>query len=140
MRIKKIVEELVDEYHTRNPFEIAERMGICVTEDNLGDIQGYYILYSGVKCICLNSCIKGNKRRNIIMAHELGHSVMHEQEQFMFYQSTLYSVDKTEVQANRFAAELLIPDHVILENPGMTKRQIAGIMGFDEKIMSYKKI
>lgn len=55
MKIKKTVEQLVNQYNTRDPLEIADRMGISVTRDPLGDIQGYYLLYSGIKCICINS-------------------------------------------------------------------------------------
>ena len=47
---------------------------------------------------------------------------------------------KYENEANTFAAELLIPDSVILDNPGMTKNQIARIMGYEEKILDFKTI
>lgn len=140
MKIKKIVKELVDFYQTRDPFEIAEKMGILVTKDNLGDIQGYYILYSGIKCICINNQISSFNKQKIIMAHELGHSVMHEQERFMFYPNTLFSVDKTEIEANRFAAELLISDDEILKHPGISKHKISMILGYNEKLIEYKKI
>ena len=45
-----------------------------------------------------------------------------------------------EIEANTFAAELLIPDDLIYENPGLSKAQIARIAGYDEKIMEFKKI
>ena len=47
---------------------------------------------------------------------------------------------KYENEANTFAAELLIPDSIILDNPGMTKNQIARIMGYEEKILDFKTI
>ena len=40
MKIKKIVEELVDKYKTRNPYEIAEELGILVQKNPLGKIHG----------------------------------------------------------------------------------------------------
>lgn len=140
MKIKKTVEKLVNQYNTRNPLEIADRMGISVTRDPLGDIQGYYLLYFGIKCICINSEIDDMNEIRIIAGHELGHAVLHETERCMFYPNTLFSRNKTELEANRFAAELLIPDQIILENPGMTKSQIARISGYDEKIMEFKKL
>lgn len=140
MKIKKTVEQLVNQYNTRNPFEIADNMGISVTRDPLGDIQGYYILYSGVKCICLNSEVEDPKDVYMIMAHELGHAIMHEAERCMFYPHTLFSRNKVEIEANRFAAELLIPNKVIMEHPGMTKYQIARLYGYNEKIMDFKKL
>ena len=45
-----------------------------------------------------------------------------------------------EKEANTFAAELLIPDALVYENPGMTKSQLARLAGYDEKIMDFKKI
>lgn len=60
-------------------------MGISVTRDPLGDIQGYYLLYSGIKCICINSEIDDMNEIRIIAGHELGHSVLHETERCMFY-------------------------------------------------------
>lgn len=39
-----------------------------------------------------------------------------------------------------FAAELLIPDDLIYENPGMSKSQIARLAGYDERIMDFKKM
>lgn len=140
MKIKKTVEQLVNQYNTRDPLEIADRMGISVTRDPLGDIQGYYLLYSGIKCICINSEIDDMNEIRIIAGHELGHSVLHETERCMFYPNTLFSRNKTELEANRFAAELLIPDRIILENPGMTKSQIARLLGYDERIMEFKKL
>ena len=75
------------------------------------------------------------------MAHELGHAILHRKENCYFIRNkTLLLTSKNEVEANTFAAELLIPDELIYENPGMTKSQIARLAGFDEKIMEFKKI
>ena len=45
-----------------------------------------------------------------------------------------------EIEANTFAAELLIPDDLIYENPGLNKTQIARIAGYDKKVMEFKQI
>ena len=50
------------------------------------------------------------------------------------------SIEKLEIEANTFAAELLIPDSLIYENPGMTKKQLSMLAGYDERIMEYKTI
>ena len=47
---------------------------------------------------------------------------------------------KYENEANTFAAELLIPDELILEHPYMTKNQIARLAGYDKGIMEFKRI
>ena len=47
---------------------------------------------------------------------------------------------KMEIEANVFAAELLIPDELILEYPDMTSEQISRIAGYSEKIMDFKRM
>ena len=77
----------------------------------------------------------------LVMAHELGHAILHRKENCYFIRNkTFLSTARIEKEANTFAAELLIPDSLIYENPGMTKSQIARLAGYDEKIMEFKKI
>ena len=68
------------------------------------------------------------------------HSQLHRKNDCYFYGSTFFSKNKEENEANSFAAELLIPDSLIYENPGITKSQLARLAGYDEKIMEFKKI
>ena len=75
------------------------------------------------------------------MAHELAHSIMHRKENCYFIRNkTLLLTSEIETEANMFAAELLIPDDLIYENPGMSKSQIARLAGYDERIMEFKKM
>ena len=53
---------------------------------------------------------------------------------------THFVTTKYENEANTFAAELLIPDEIIVENPDMTKSQIAHMVGYNEKIMNFKTL
>ena len=48
-------------------------------------------------------------------------------------------MSKIENEANFFAAELLIPDELILDNPGLTAEQVARLAGYNEAIMKFKK-
>lgn len=78
---------------------------------------------------------------HLVMAHELGHAILHRTEICYFIRNkTFLSTAWIEKEANTFAAELLIPDSLIYENPGMTKGQLARLAGYDEKIMDFKKI
>lgn len=75
------------------------------------------------------------------MAHELGHAVMHRKENCYFIRNkTLLLNSKIEIEANSFAAELLMPDELIWEYPDMTLDQIARIAGYSEQIMKFKKL
>lgn len=98
------------------------------------------MVYSGVKCICINSDIDDPKLEDTIMAHELGHAILHTETEFMFFEGTLFNESKYERQANCFAAELLIPDSVIYEHPSMEKSQLAVLTGYTEKLLDYKRL
>ena len=91
------------------------------------------------KCIFLNEDLEEHER-TLVMAHELAHSIMHRKENCYFIRNrTLMLTSKIEIEANTFAAELLIPDEMIIENPGLAKAQIACLAGYDERIMKFKK-
>lgn len=92
------------------------------------------------KCVFLNEDLEENEMR-LVMAHELAHSIMHRKENCYFIRNkTLLLTSKIEIEANTFAAELLIPDELIFENPGVPIDQIARIAGYCEEIMKFKKL
>lgn len=138
--IKKLVNQLVKKYGTRNPYELCDCMNVLVRICDLGDTLGCYLLIKRQKCILLNQSIIGTSMEHVVLSHELGHSKMHWNNDCYFYGSTFFNKNKEENEANTFAAELLIPDDLIYENPGMTKIQIARIAGYEEKIMDFKKL
>nr|DAO61204.1 MAG TPA: IrrE protein [Caudoviricetes sp.] len=91
------------------------------------------------KCIFLNEDLEEHER-TLVMAHELAHSIMHRKENCYFIRNkTLLLSSKIEIEANTFAAELLIPDELIIDNPELTKAQIARLAGYDERVMDFKK-
>lgn len=66
---------------------------------------------------------------------------MHRKENCYFIRNkALMLASKIEIEANAFAAELLIPDELIFEHPDMPADQLARISGYNEKIMDFKKI
>jgi Zn-dependent peptidase ImmA (M78 family) len=140
LEIKDTVLNLVEKYGTRNPMEIADYLGFIVQKHDLGKYSGYYIEYEGVPCICINSRITDTKYSDIVLAHEVGHGVLHKGTECMFFGGTFFSKAKPEQEANIFTAELLIPDKTILENPGMSKKELAGLTGYREKLFDFKII
>lgn len=138
--IKRLVSYYVKKYNTRDPFELANYLNVEVQCGNLGSRSGCYMFLKNHKCIFLNDNLD-EKESELVMAHELAHSILHRKDNCYFVRNkTLLLTSKNEIEANTFAAELLIPDSIILENPGMTKNQIARLTGYDEKIMEFKKI
>ena len=76
-----------------------------------------------------------------VMAHELGHAILHKTENCYFIRNkTFLSTAWIEKEANTFAAELLIPDSLIRDNPEYTKKQLARLTGYNEMIMEFKRI
>lgn len=138
--VKRLVAYYVKKYETRNPFKLAEYLNVFVHVGPLGSRAGCYMFLKNHKCIFLNEDLN-EQERMLVMAHELAHSVMHRKENCYFIRNkTLLLTSEIETEANMFAAELLIPDDLIYENPGMSKLQIASLAGYDERIMEFKKI
>ena len=138
--VKRLVAYYVKKYNTRNPFELADYLGVEVQTAQLGESSGFYMFLKNHKCVFLNEDLEEHER-TLVMAHELAHSIMHRKENCYFIRNkTLMLTSKMEIEANTFAAELLIPDDLIYENPGMNSTQIARLVGYDEKIMEFKKL
>lgn len=138
--VKRLVAYYVKKYETRNPFRLAEYLNVFVHVGPLGSRAGCYMFLKNHKCIFLNEDLN-EQERMLVMAHELAHSIMHRKENCYFIRNkTLLLTSEIETEANTFAAELLIPDDLIYENPGMSKSQIARLVGYDERIMEFKKI
>ena len=130
--IKQLVNYYVRKFNTRNPYELAKCLNVEVQIGTLGNQAGCYMFLKNHKCIFLNEELEENEMQ-LVMAHELGHAIMHRKENCYFIRNkTLLLNSKMEIEANTFAAELLIPDELILENPGLSESQIARLTGYNE--------
>lgn len=137
--IKEIVTYYVNKTGSNNPFTIADYLNVIVQVGNLGECSGCYMFLKNHRYIFLNENLDEHEKL-FVMAHELGHAILHRKENCYFIRNkTLLLNSKKELEANTFAAELLIPDEIILNNPGMTRQQIARLIGYHEKIMQFKK-
>lgn len=140
VNIKKIVLNLIKKYNTQDPFELAELLNIEYIIGSMGKCNGCYLYLKRHRCIFINDNLSDSEM-SLAMAHELGHAILHRTENCYFIRNkTFLSTARIEKEANTFAAELLIPDSLIYENPGMTKKQLARLAGYDERIMEFKKI
>lgn len=138
--IKKIALHLIKKYNTQNPFKIADDLKIEYIIGPMGQYSGCYLYLKRHRCIFINEDLPENDR-HFVMAHELGHALLHRKENCYFIRNkTLLSTSRIEKEANTFAAELLIPDSLIYENSGMTKNQLARLAGYNEKILDFKKV
>ena len=138
--IKNYVAALVKRYGTADPFSLAEKLNIIVFNVPLGELQGFYMYLKKHRTVFLNSDIEDIELRRVVLAHEIGHALLHTKvNSYFMRKNTLLCTNKYEIQANCFAAELLIPDSIIVDNPGMTASQIACIAGVTKELVNYKK-
>ena len=104
---------------------VAQRKGITVRFVPLEQDMSGMIFKKETPIIVVNSLHHPNRQR-FTLAHEVGHFELHMQEigtevhvdkQFLAYardtKSSLGS-DRREIEANRFAAELLVPRHFLV--------------------------
>lgn len=137
--IKRLVAYYVKKFETRNPFRIADNLGVLYQFGDIG-CEGCYMYLKKHRYIFLNANLDGPEKE-MVMAHELGHAILHRKENCYFIRNkTFLSTAKIENEANAFAAELLVPDEIIYSNPDLTKEQIARMLGYTEMIMEFKNI
>ena len=136
--IRKKVAYLKKKYDTSNPFDLAACLGIKVIFEDLGTINGYYNKQLRMRQIHINQNLPEHIQK-LTCAHELGHALLHPNANTPFLRnSTFYSVDKLEIEANAFAAELLISDDDIDEHKNYTVNQFARMLGYREELIRLK--
>lgn len=141
MWIKGIVNELVKKYGTSDPYEIADIKNIKIIEYDLHhDILGFYKYIRRNMFIFINMNLD-YKEKKFTCSHELGHSQLHTRLNTPFLRrKTLFSVDKIENEANRFAVELLLTDEKLCEyrDTKLSLEEIATDFGIPEEIARLK--
>lgn len=133
----KEINTIIKEAGTNNPFEIAEHLGVIVRYDPLGQIQGYYLKAGDVKVVVINTDLSEHVRR-FILAHELGHIVLHPYSTVFAMRHTLLVTDRQELEADRFAVNLLMPDDMIKANAHFTISQWASFIGLPEEVVQLR--
>lgn len=138
MKTKDIVEALCKKHDTRNPFEIARQKKIMVIHEPLGSINGYYNRCYRQSFIHINSDLE-REQQLFTCAHELGHAVLHPKANAPFLRAnTFFSINKLEIEANKFAVNLLVQDEAIIELSEFSVPEIACILGSGEDLVLYK--
>lgn len=138
--IPRLVRRLVKKHGTNDPEEMADYLNVTIMNMPMGNnIAGYYKYIKRRKYIFINSNIKDNIYRRVILAHELGHSIMHRTQNCTFMNSyTLLLTSKIERQANLFAAYLLIDDDLLSEYEEFTREQFCNCTGYPEELIKLR--
>lgn len=136
-KIASSVSALRDQY---NAFELpinlenlAEKAGIQIKYVDDPETSGFAYQKSGVKYIGVNNN-ESHVRQRFTIAHELGHMFLHRQDplrydptaDFVFYrdEKSTMGIDPKEIEANAFAAELLMPEDIV-------RKEIKDMKGID---------
>ncbi len=135
--------KLIKKYKTRDPFEIAGKIGIEILMfDGLKRLKGMYRIIKRNRFIILNSNNSKDLNR-IVCAHELGHDRLHREfaKSAPFQEFALYNMtSRREYEANIFAANLLIDSKEILKyiREGYDTLQISKLTCTDINLVALK--
>lgn len=140
-RIIETAESVLEEYGGRNIFETAENSGANVWFRELGGLKGFYICENGVRYIVINDELD-DVLKKVVCAHEFGHDMLHRELSVGgIREGTLFlETNKTEREANLFAACVLITDNEILDAVSYSSdiRSVAANLNLPSEIVQYK--
>lgn len=120
-QIIESVEEIKRRYDETDPFRLCAAMGILILYQPFGkeenSIKGFFLECCRIRTITLNADLRGTDDERVILAHEMGHAVLHSEKGLHAYRdsSPLDDTRKLESEANLFAAELLLDDDDVLD-------------------------
>lgn len=138
--IKKIVKRLIKKHNTNNVYELINILNIKLFELPFEEEIGMYRFLKNNKVIIISENLDEITKK-FILTHELGHAILHRKENcFYLKHNTFTKVSTYEVEANRFAAELLIDDKELktcIEN-GYTIEQMASYFQVPVGLVEYK--
>lgn len=141
--IYESAEKYIKRFGTRDPFTIADGLGIVVLfRNDFTKLKGLYRVIQRNRFILLNGNLP-EQVQTLVCAHELGHDAHHRNlaDDSPFHEYVLYSMNtRPEYEANLFAASLLLPDNEVQEYAceGFDVVQIAAMMNTDINLMLIK--
>ena len=109
--VKHAVNELINKYNTRCPFELADHLGIEIFEYAFKKVRGMVFNFDDRKIIGVKFDMPHHEKRAII-AHEIGHEQLHPAGTGYFFikEHTSFVPGKFEREADLFAAMLLLDE------------------------------
>lgn len=139
----KLGADLVRRFGTRDPFAIAEGLGIHIYEADFDRLKGMYRIIKRRRCIFINQNLDEPTAR-MVCAHEIGHDRLHRDfaKGDGLQEFTLYDMStRPEYEANLVAAAILLPDEEILRyiyDYGYDADQIARALSTDVNLIALK--
>ena len=103
-------------------YKISKHLGVAIVEEDLDDDISGLLFHKGKKSIIAVNRMHSGNRHRFTIAHELGHHELHKNKQDVFvdksavhYRNQLSATGKDlhEIEANNFAAALLMPKSIL---------------------------
>ena len=138
MNVKRLADSLVRKYNTRNPFEIISNLNAIVIFYPLHGVKGFYQYFQRNNLIYIDEALDDTEK-SFVCAHELGHMLLHKKANAIFMDSrTQLNTTKYEIEADRFAINLLIPDSGIKAHLDYTTEQLSRMLGYNQKLVELR--
>lgn len=117
--IVKIADRIIKQCGTRDPHRIAEDLNITIIPHYFKKQRGAYKVIQRNRFIFINTELDP-VMENIVLYHEIGHDALHRNKAITagaFQEFNIFDMrnNRTEYEANVFAAQLALPDDEILE-------------------------
>lgn len=135
--IKNIVTGLIETYHTKNVYELIDALGITIIRKNSSKKARFLRTQLGDEFIFLNNNLDEHEEK-YILAHELGHAILHTDLSCEYIYFSYTSSGKLEFQANYFATELLVGniDKEFIQNKSLD--ELSACFGVPKQMLEYK--
>lgn len=142
--IFKKADDISRRFGTRDPFAILSELNVDIAEtDRYKTLKGFCFLSCRTIYVRISSFLSDEEKR-IVAAHELGHILLHRQNLKLapMKDSQLFIMnDKTEYEANLFAADLLLSDSDVESCAASEELDFFDMCRFletDPQLMSFK--
>mgnify|MGYP005756518663 CR=1 FL=1 len=108
------VYQIVGKTNGIDPYFLCEILGISIIDNCNLEKDGYLICSDGLKLIFVSNKINNRHRKRFVIAHEIGHFLMHREQLYCCSEISVNQPQKVntpiqEQQANEFASEILLP-------------------------------
>lgn len=137
-RIEKAVDKLVNKYNTVSPKELCDFMNIRIIKCDLpNNINGFFMNNRGQIIIVIDNDLN-DVIKNKVIAHELGHIVLHNNLNIASLKLNTYMYpQKFEKEADIFATYLLLKnENINYDYDSMTIDNISSLIGISVEIIN----
>lgn len=138
MDIKRKANQLVRLFGTRDPFEMIKGMNVILVFYPLDGVRGFYQYFKRNNIIYIDESLSRHDQQ-FVCAHELGHMFLHKRSNALFMDTrTQFNTSRYELEADKFAVNLLISDSTLDEYPDYSTDQLSRLLGYDKKLIELR--